>query len=299
MDILLSILIAFSTLTVLGVAGWRLWRDHDLYSSLVAVFALAYAIVILMGQARFMGFLPAVNDSLTNQSLSHIQNYLPGMLPIMLTGVIVVVNLLLGVTIAKRISLLYFIIVVVVGFIVVGLLLSFFSNKTPIDTLFGTCCSFMAAVGFSLGMTYKEFCVLGNNFLQPLLVVLSALMVCLEAWRLVREDRLFVSWLNGLVSSLLLGLYVLLMVLVCRNHLLPFSTAFDNSVRDLSHLAETLHTTYVNVNILIYVIGFVVAIGLNMLSRWLLRRELSDWTAFVVMTLHLLALGAITCYWPV
>ncbi len=298
MDILFNILIAFSTLAVLGVAVWRLFRDHDLKSVFVALFALIYAVVILMGQARFMGFLPAVNDTQTAHELSHIQSYLPGMLFIMLTGLIVVVNILFGMSIVKRISLLYIIIVIVVGFVVIGCLLSFFSNKTTLDTLFGTCCSFMAAVGFSLGLTYREFCVIGNNLLQPLLVVISALVVCIEAWRIVKEDHSFISWLNGLLSTLILGAYSWILLIACSKYLLPINAAFDNTVHDLSHVAKLWHTSYVNVNIFIYIIGFVAAIALNLLARWLLRRELSEWTAFIVMVLHLFALAAIFVYWP-
>lgn len=288
----------FACVVVLGTALWRMVRDTRAGSVAVTIAALCYCIVLMLAAMRFCGYLPAVDDRLTNNALGYIKNYLGDDLQVLLSAVIVVVNAFVACAIWWRMPLRWFVAAVVAGFLLLGCAMSLFNSTSPLVSLFGTCCAFMAAVGYALGLTYKEFCVIGNNYVQAGLVAASALWLAVELWQVVKRQPSFASWLAAALSSLLVCAYGKLFWAICTAYPLPLERAFDMCVDDLYGLAATWQTTYYHVNIIVYVIAFVAAISCNVVAVWSLRRSWGGWPAVALMVAHLVAVAAVAASWP-
>lgn len=288
----------FACVVVLGTALWRMVRDTRAGSVAVTIAALCYCIVLMLAAMRFSGYLPAVDDRLTNNALGYIKNYLGDNLQVLLSAIIVVVNAFVACSIWWRMPLRWFVAIVVAGFLLLGCAMSLFTSTSPLVTLFGSCCAFMAAVGYALGLTYKEFCVIGNNYVQAGLVAASALWLVVESWLVVKRHPSLDSWLAAALSSLLLWAYSKVFWVICTTYPMPLEAAFDQCVKDLYHLADIWHTTYYHVNIIVYVVGFVGAIGSNMLALWLQRKLWGKWPAVALMALHLLVMASVAMSWP-
>ena len=288
----------FACVVVMGTALWRVVRDTRAGSVAVTIAALCYYIVLMLDAMRFSGYLPAVDDRLTNNALGYIKNYLGDNLQVLLSTIIMVVNAFVACSIWWRMPLRWFVAIVVAGFLLLGCAMSLFTSTSPLVTLFGSCCAFMAAVGYALGLTYKEFCVIGNNYVQAGLVAASALWLVVESWLVVKRQPSLASWLAAVLSSLLLWAYSKVFWVICTTYPLPLEAAFDQCVKDLYHLADIWHTTYYHVNIIVYVVGFVGAIGSNMLALWLQRKLWGKWPAVALMALHLLVMASVAMSWP-
>ena len=288
----------FACVVVLGTALWRVLRDTRAGSVAVTIAALCYCIVLMLAAMRFCGYLPAVDDRLTNNALGYIKNYLGDDLQVLLSAVIVVVNAFVACAIWWRMPLRWFVAAVVAGFLLLGCAMSLFNSTSPLVSLFGTCCAFMAAVGYALGLTYKEFCVIGNNYVQAGLVAASTLWLAVESWQVVKRQPSFASWLDTALSSLLVCAYGKLFWVICTAYPLPLKRAFDMCVDDLYGLAATWQTTYYHVNIIVYVIAFVAAISCNVVAVWSLRRSWGRWPAVALMVAHLVAVAAVAASWP-
>ena len=115
---------------------------------------------------------------------------------------------------------------------------------------------------------------------------------------MVKRHPSFASWLAAALSSLLLWAYGKVFWVICTTYPLPLEAAFDQCVKDLYHLADIWHTTYYHVNIIVYVVGFVGAIGSNMLALWLQRKSWGKWPAVALMALHLLVMASVAMSWP-
>ncbi len=287
----------FACVVVLGTALWRMVRDTRAGSVAVTIAALCYCIVLMLAAMRFCGYLPAVDDRLTNNALGYIKNYLGDDLQVLLSAVIVVVNAFVACAIWWRMPLRWFVAAVVAGFLLLGCAMSLFNSTSPLVSLFGTCCAFMAAVGYALGLTYKEFCVIGNNYVQAGLVAASALWLAVESWQVVKRQPSFASWLAAALSSLLVCAYGKLFWAICTAYPLPLERAFDMCVDDLYGLAATWQTTYYHVNIIVYVIAFLAAISCNVVAVWSLRRSWGRWPAVALMVAHLVAVAAVAASW--
>ncbi len=288
----------FACVVVMGTALWRVVRDTRAGSVAVTIAALCYCIVLMLAAMRFSGYLPAVDDRLTNNALGYIKNYLGDNLQVLLSTIIVVVNTFVACSIWWRMPLRWFVGIVVAGFLLLGCAMSLLTSTSPLVTLFGSCCAFMAAVGYALGLTYKEFCVIGNNYVQAGLVAASALWLVVESWLVVKRHPSLDSWLAAALSSLLLWAYSKVFWVICTTYPMPLEAAFDQCVKDLYHLADIWHTTYYHVNIIVYVVGFVGAIGSNMLALWLQRKLWGKWPAVALMALHLLVMASVAMSWP-
>ncbi len=286
----MTIVLLVSCAAVLVAALFRLMADRRATSVAVAVGALCYCVVFALGVLRLSGVLPGVDDRLTNQGLSYMSSYLQGGMAAVLGVVAVAVNVFVACSIWLRMRWWHFVVCVVAGFLLSACLLSVVAPYGPLTTLFGTCCAVMAATGYALGLTYKEFCVIGNNYVQAGLVLASAVWLATVAWRGPAGRAGGGGWWAKGLSSLLVFAYALMCCMVYAAYPLPLDSAFDACVRDLYDLAERWHTSYYHVNVVIYIVAFVAAIGANAAAVWLLRRPGGRRPAVALMALHLLVL---------
>ena len=137
---------------------------------------------------------------------------------------------------------------------------------------FGLCVLFLLALGKLCGLTYKQISVVFNLWIQGAILMLSGLILWPVAiYRFIDSGDL--SWLC--VSIVYLPpacLYVYGYIRMLRHYHLPFNDAFDRCVSDLQRLAGKWHTTYQVVNLLIFVVFFLLLLSLNIVSGYLLLK---------------------------
>ena len=145
-------------------------------------------------------------------------------------------------------------------------------NMSPLYSLFGACCGIMAGVGWILGLTYVEFCVIGNIWVP------CAAMVFASAYLIYASVRNFTSADLPMqaVRVLLIafgGVQILVGSWLLLHYAGTMQEAFYRCVRDLRMLAQIFHTTYEAVNIFIYVFLGVAILAFDIISAKLLLRH--------------------------
>lgn len=135
---------------------------------------------------------------------------------------------------------------------------------------FVLCVRFLMLLGKLCRLTYEQISVVFNLWLQGAVLTLSAILPAVMA----------VVWLcrGFAISRLLLASFLVLYALfyiwaflrmLSRYHL-PFNRAFYRCVHDLQKLARKWHTTYQMVNLLIFVVAFLLLLALNIgLCYWM------------------------------
>ena len=128
------------------------------------------------------------------------------------------------------------------------------------EVLFDYCCQIMYALGNLLGLSYQEVCVIGNIYVQgALLVAASAVPV----WFAFKQKSHYALKAVACVNVLCCSALVLYF---CFRYAPPLAASFDRCVEDLKSLAEVWHTTYVVVNIVIFVLWWLASIFSNLLA---------------------------------
>ena len=130
---------------------------------------------------------------------------------------------------------------------------------------FALCVLFLLLLGKLFGLTYKQISVVFNLWVQGAVLTLSGL-----APFGIAVYKMMESFSIGLLAlSVILALYgiahVYAFIKMLQHYQLPFNAAFDLCVDDLKTLAKKWHTTYYMVNIIIFVLFYLILLGLNVL----------------------------------
>ena len=64
----------------------------------------------------------------------------------------------------------------------------------------------------------------------------------------------------------------------CGRYSYPITEGFDVCVKDLRHIAKYYSTTYQAVNIYIFVIGWLLSVGWNILITKLILKDKIEWS---------------------
>lgn len=184
------------------------------------------------------------------------------------TSGLVVVNLCLGWIVWKSrrpiLHSLTFVIAMTFAlslFVAVGLRTNLFLD------FFMVCCGVMAYLAWLLDLTYKEFCVIGNIYVQAGICFLSSLAPLIFCLR--TKSRGAKTALSAVVALL----HAALFVVIGAHYWMPLEKGFDLCFNELNQLAETTGTTYVFVNIVIFVILFILDLVLNSLVYRFVRKN--------------------------
>ena len=128
---------------------------------------------------------------------------------------------------------------------------------------FGLCVLFLLLLGKVFGLTYKQVSVVFNLWVQGAVLALSGLApfgVCI--YKML--ESFSIGWLVLTIISACYGIvYVYAFIKMLQRYRLPFNAAFDLCVDDLQRLARKWHTTYQMVNLLIFVLFYLLLLGLN------------------------------------
>ena len=135
---------------------------------------------------------------------------------------------------------------------------------------FGLCVLFLVLLGKLFGLTYKQISVVFNLWVQGALLTLSGLApLGFTLYKL--QESLSLGWfLGALVLACYGGVYAYAFIKMLRHYHLPFDDAFDLCVKDLMWVAEKWHTTYHMVNLLIFILFYLILLGLNILTCYYL-----------------------------
>ena len=137
---------------------------------------------------------------------------------------------------------------------------------------FGLCVLFLLLLGKLLGLTYKQISVVFNLWVQGAVLALSGLAPFgIVVYKMT--ESFSTGWL---VLSFILALYgtayVFAFIIMVQHSRLPFDDAFNRCVWDLQKVAQKWHTTYQMVNLIIFVVLFLLLLSLNIAGGYLLLR---------------------------
>ena len=151
------------------------------------------------------------------------------------------------------------------------MLFSFFSKtffkkikkKSAIKTmniLFKICQYFLLLLGKVTKLTYIEISVIFNLWFQGIIITLSSfapLIVLLHNGSFNSHPYLSIT------TTIYAIIYIILFTRLIIHYKLPFNRAFNLCVYDLQNIAKKTHLTYQTINILIFIVGFLIAIPTN------------------------------------
>lgn len=146
----------------------------------------------------------------------------------------------------------------------------------------------MSELGNFLELSYKEICVIGNIHIQGGIWILFAwipMLVLMQQKQMSLNRELFLIFAFGY------GLiHAMLYIILCERYSFPITEGFDVCVMDLRQIAKIYHTTYQAANIYIFVIGWLLSVGWNIIITKLIFKNRILWSfiAMVMATLSLL-----------
>ena len=128
---------------------------------------------------------------------------------------------------------------------------------------FGLCVLFLLLLGKLLGLTYKQISVVFNLWVQGAVLALSGMAPFgVAVYKFI--ESFSVSWMIIAIILACYGLvYLYAFLKMLQHYHLPFNDAFDLCVRDLKWIAKKWHTTYYIVNLLIFVLFYLILLGFN------------------------------------
>jgi len=139
-----------------------------------------------------------------------------------------------------------------------------------INWLFKICVNFLNWLGSVTGFSYVEISVIFNLWIQAGILVVSALVPFMLS--LSQYFRNSGNFTTTVLTGTLLGMYSAIFVWVICHYSTNMKYAFELCVNDLLHLARLCHTSYNMVNIIIFVVGWILAFAVNVFITWKLLR---------------------------
>lgn len=266
------LLAAASLLPALATSAGRCFREKDLIS--FSLFSLCGIWEVTMISAFFHADYMMDLLDMYGQSIRSYHSYI--CVTSFLGCLLVNLMLFLSVRYMKKQHVWKWIIGVFALFLfvilMIGTCVSLVTGVSLDQGFFAACCGVMGAVGVAWGLTYKEICVIGNIYIEAGLCLLSALWL---TWGTIKDFWQRRTVPSGLLMSagILYGLvYLIGFWMICRHYAMPLENAFDLCYHELIVLASDWHTTYNNVNYLIFILLFLVlTIGNILFASRLLR----------------------------
>ena len=132
-----------------------------------------------------------------------------------------------------------------------------------IDKLFMLCVHFLEWLGKTTGMNYKQISVVFNIYIQGGILLVSSCLPLIKViiYDLDNEGKWRIVFYGG--SIIYIGLYVYWLYILFKRYHTPLEFAFDLCVDDLLFLSRKWGMSYYAVNILIFVIGWIICVGFN------------------------------------
>ena len=129
---------------------------------------------------------------------------------------------------------------------------------------FAICVGFLMLLGKLCGLTYKQISVVFNLWLQGAMLVLSAILPLVISVIHLCGCFTFPKLLVVIFLVIYAFAYMWAFLRMLHHYHLPVNRAFDRCVHDLQVLARKWHTSYQVVNLLIFVVAFLLLLSLNL-----------------------------------
>ena len=259
-----------SSLLIVGIVIYRFNKKAISRSGIIILAAVCYSVFCFVAFGKVKGFIPTVSIA----SLISQQGYDSSRLPLSISqftrlGLIcgIAFNLFTAVWLVLKGKFWSYCLISALLFCIVGLVMGAFIGLNPIYSLFGLCCGFMAAVAWVLGLSYVEFCVIGNIYIPVFIIMLAALYLIFSCVKeQIRHDWLFIIY--GTIQ--IIGGFALLI-----HYYGGYNDVFNQCVYDLNTLGKYFGVTYESINIYIYVciIPLILAIDIILLR---FKKRLQD-----------------------
>lgn len=140
------------------------------------------------------------------------------------------------------------------------------------NNLFHACCELLRLAAGVCGCTYEEVSVAVNLYLQGGILWLLGVAASVAGWRSLRRTGFRrngiarIALCDGAVSTVLFAWLLI-------HYRGGAAVAFDRCVKDLERLSSALGVTYRELNILIFVLGFLCLFALQIALLAALRRR--------------------------
>ena len=130
---------------------------------------------------------------------------------------------------------------------------------------FGLCVLFLLLLGKLFGLTYKQISVVFNLWVQGAVLALSGLAPFgIIVYKM--SESFSMGWLALSVVFALYGIaYLYGFIKMLKHYHLPFDAAFELCVDDLKKIAVKWHTTYEMVNLIIFILLYLILLCMNVL----------------------------------
>ena len=135
---------------------------------------------------------------------------------------------------------------------------------------FAICVGFLMLLGKLCGLTYKQISVVFNLWLQGAVLVLSAILPLVISVIRICSGFTFPRLLLVIFLAIYVLIYIWAFQRMLHHYHLPVDRAFDRCVHDLQTLARKRHTSYQAVNLLLFVVGFLLLLSLNLGMSYLI-----------------------------
>lgn len=156
-------------------------------------------------------------------------------------------------------------------FCFIGLAIGPVAGLSPIDSLFLLCCAFMTSVAWVLGLTYVEFCVIGNIWIPCLFIMGAAIFLTYASYRCLRLGMMVIP---ASITSIFGITQIISIILLLLHYMGTMNEAFYRCVQDLKYLATLAHTSYEVVNIFIWVfVGVSLLIFNIVVGRFFIKHD--------------------------
>ena len=133
---------------------------------------------------------------------------------------------------------------------------------------FMLCVWFLRLLGKLFGLTYKQISVVFNLWVQGAVLMLTGLAPAAASIYKCATSGSSI-WLTVAIPLIAYAaLHVYGFAKMLHHYHLPFDDAFDLCVEDLEKLAVKWHTTYYILNLIIFVLFFLIIIGMNIYATY-------------------------------
>ena len=244
----------------------KMWSRASKVSLVVGAFL--YSAFCFVAYGKMSGLIPTVSiPEIVRQ-----KGFDPGVLPISIESIMqcgflmgIFMNIVTAVWIFLRRGFWGWCLLMTGIFCVGGIVSGPLVGVSPVISLFGLCCGAMAVVGWVFGLTYVEFCVIGNIWVPCLGIIAASIYLiygCVKGF-----GRYPLIAVSGIVFG---AIEIVGMLALLWHYQGSMNEAFYTCVRDLRYIAALAGTTYEVVNLVIYVLGSVVLMAIDIVGGKLL-----------------------------
>lgn len=271
--VILALIVCFLSSLYPASASFRRLKEKFSEATMYLFgFMSAYSLVILYGVVLRLGNGGGV-DLLSMQQItaavgqSGYSMEAFNLLTAVIAFCLAIANIVFGLIIHKtKHPIVYCLALSIIALGVLSVPAVFVTGCNPVVNFFMECCGVMAYFAWMLDLTYKEFCVIGNIYIEAALCLMAAvapLLLCL------RTRKGFVMTAFCAINA---AIHSVVFLVICMHYWMPLEDGFDLCYKELNQMGTFTGLGYIAVNIVLFVILFVGDLIVNAVIYQLVKR---------------------------